>query len=74
MTYEEHQAKWTAAFIAAGHEFQMVDPKDGDPTRIDWFATCCDIHNGPRCVKCGWDCCVHCTSMTKIHQCTGVQS
>lgn len=69
---DEYQQRWTEAFVAAGHTPQMVDPEDGDPSHIDWFATYWDIHNGPRCTKCGWDCCVHCTGPDQIPQCTGV--
>jgi len=68
----KYQARWAGAFRAAGHMVQMYDPEDGDPTHIDWFASVYDIHNDPRCVKCGWDCCYHCTSMDDIPQCTGV--
>ena len=65
MDMDEWMVAWTKAFTDAGHEFEHDE--DGD---IHWFVVDAGFHNGPRCSKCGWDCCMHCTDMKSIPQCT----
>jgi len=74
-TFEERKEEWKRAFLDAGHEFHLKEPKpefdgpDGPP--IDWFVVDEGFHNGPRCVKCGWFCCHHCTAISDIPKCKG---
>jgi len=59
-----------AAFMAKlrkqhGHEWK----KDSDGN-IDEFAMSYGNHNGPECVKCGYDYCQHCKSEFDVPKCT----
>jgi hypothetical protein len=48
-----------------GHEWLTLDECD----KIDSFAYSSGFHNGPRCKKCGYEFCKHCTSEFVIDEC-----
>lgn len=75
MTFEEHEAAWRKAFLAAGHTFIMTVPDEGDeehdPPRPNMWVVDHGFHNGPGCATCGWSCCMHCQKAELIPKCKG---
>lgn len=75
MTFDEYEKAWSDKFLARGHVFQLEEPDpdyDGPSgPKIDWFAVDGGFHNGPKCIRCGWSCCQHCTKIQDIPECTG---
>ena len=64
------QAKrWRSAMIEKGHK-----PKLDEGGVLDFFVQNVDIHNGPGCTACGWDCCWHCDTIGDIPKCTGKEA
>lgn len=56
------------AMKAKGHM-----PKVNDKGEVDFMGMAFDIHNGPECEVCGWDCCEHCMTeegLLKIDACS----
>jgi len=69
MDFDQWRAAWFATMRAKGHT-PILD-SDGD---IDQFVMAGGYHNGPGCSACGWECCMHCTDMERIPDCTQVRA
>jgi len=63
--WEAEVEAWKDEMIAKGHT--PILEKDG---RLNFLAYNEGFHNGPKCSKCGWSCCMHCDPIESIPPCT----
>jgi hypothetical protein len=61
----EKPSPFVVAALAKGHDLKRDE--DGD---VDIFVVDVGYHNGPGCIACGWDACMHCDGIDKIPECT----
>ena len=64
---ENHGHTWMTNY-ESDRGYYDADSKYGK--QINWFALEANMHNGPRCKKCGFDFCHHCTSEFEVEKCT----
>lgn len=70
MSEWKQPAIWERAMRAKGHEPIMSVGLEGQPELNYWAWSSRDSsHNGPRCKKCGWSCCWHCSGVESITEC-----
>lgn len=65
-SFDEEREEWYEAMKLRGHAPIL----DEDYGGLSIYVMDAGYHHGPGCSVCNWSCCMHCTDITTIPECT----